>query len=60
ISNLQIRNLYVQYNTWYNINIIGGSQMNKKGFTLIELLAVILVLGVIALIAIPIVTNMIE
>ena len=23
ISNLQIRNLYVQYNTWYNINILG-------------------------------------
>ena len=27
--------------------------MNKKGFTLIELLAVILILGIIALIAIP-------
>ena len=34
--------------------------MNKKGFTLIELLAVILILGIIALIAIPIVTNVIE
>lgn len=34
--------------------------MKKKGFTLIELLAVILILGVIALIAIPVVTNIIE
>ena len=34
--------------------------MNKKGFTLIELLAVILILGIIALIAIPAVSNVIE
>ena len=34
--------------------------MNKKGFTLIELLAVILILGVIALIAIPQVNNVIN
>ncbi len=33
---------------------------NKKGFTLIELLAVIVILGVIALIATPIVINVIE
>lgn len=33
---------------------------NKKGFTLIELLAVILILGVIALIAIPTVTKVIK
>ena len=34
-------------------------KMNKKGFTLIELLAVIVVLAIIALIATPIVMNVI-
>lgn len=34
--------------------------MNKKGFTLIELLGVILILGVIALIAVPIVQKYIN
>ena len=34
--------------------------MNKKGFTLIELLAVIVILAVIALIATPLVMNVIE
>lgn len=34
--------------------------MNKKGFTLMELLAVIIVLAIIALISIPIITNIIK
>ena len=34
--------------------------MNKKGFTLIELLAVIVILAIIALIATPIVLNLIS
>lgn len=34
--------------------------MRKKGFTLIELLAVILILGIIALIAIPVVNTIIK
>jgi type IV pilus assembly protein PilA len=34
--------------------------MKKRGFTLIELLAVILILGVIALIAIPVVNNILK
>ena len=34
--------------------------MNKKGFTLIELLAVIIILAVIALIATPVVLNVVE
>ncbi|HPF83698.1 MAG TPA: prepilin-type N-terminal cleavage/methylation domain-containing protein, partial [Bacilli bacterium] len=34
--------------------------MKRKGFTLVELLAVILVLGIIALISVPIVTNIIK
>lgn len=34
--------------------------MKKRGFTLIELLAVILILGIIALIAIPVVNTIIK
>ena len=34
--------------------------MKKKGFTLIELLAVIIVLAIFALIAMPIIFNVIE
>ena len=32
-------------------------QRNKKGFTLIELLSIIVILGVIALITVPVVSN---
>lgn len=34
--------------------------MKKRGFTLVELLAVIVILSVIALIAMPIILNIIE
>ena len=34
--------------------------MKKKGFTLVELLSIIIILGRIALIAVPIVTNIVE
>ena len=34
--------------------------MSKKGFTLIELLAVIIILAIVALIATPIILNVIE
>lgn len=34
--------------------------MNKRGFTLVELLAVIVILGVLSLVAIPIVMNIIK
>ncbi len=34
--------------------------MKKKGFTLIELLAVILVIGIISVIAVPVVTNLLK
>ena len=37
-----------------------NKRMKKKGFTLIELLAVILILGIIALIAIPTVNNILQ
>lgn len=30
---------------------------NRKGFTLIELIAVVVILGVIALVAVPVVTH---
>ena len=38
----------------------GGTLQNKLGFTLIELLAVIVILAIIALIATPIVLNIIK
>ena len=34
--------------------------MNKKGFTLVELLAVLVVLGIVALVCYPIVTKTIN
>lgn len=39
---------------------VRSSLKNQKGFTLIELLAVIVILGIIAAIAIPSVTNIIQ
>lgn len=44
----------------YNVIIKIGDCMNRRGFTLIELLAVILILGIISLIAIPVVNNIME
>lgn len=41
------------------MNKVGGS-MKKNGFTLIELLSIIVILGVIALIAIPTISNIID
>lgn len=41
----------------YIINRIEMINMKKNGFTLIEILAVIIILGVISLIAMPVVTN---
>ena len=35
-------------------------QRNKKGFTLIELLSIIVILGVIALITVPVVSNIMK
>ena len=40
--------------------VLGGALQNKKGFTLIELLAVIVILAIIALIATPIVLDIIN
>lgn len=34
--------------------------MRKKGFTLIELLAVIVILGILALIIVPVISNIID
>src|SRR5690554_320890 len=34
--------------------------MNKKGFTLVELIAIIVILGVVLVIAIPTVSNIVE
>lgn len=46
IKNNLVKNNHLMYNEY-------GGIMNKKGFTLIELLAVIIIIGIIAVITVP-------
>ncbi len=53
-----LKNIFILMVFCYNI--IGDNMKKQKGFTLIELLAVIVILAIIALIATPIILNMIS
>lgn len=44
----------------YDIFILGDTMKKKNGFTLIELLAVIIILGILMIIAIPSITKYIS
>ena len=54
------QNIDYENHLWYYVVIIVEVWCIKRGFTLVELLAVIIILGLVGLIAIPSITRMLE